>query len=302
VKRVVIIGSAGQDGRILRAQLDGNSEIIGVDRGEIHASNATGWKTPVDVLDFESIASLVRSFVPDELYYLAAHHHASEDKPGATPALVQASLQIHVVGWTHTLEAIATHAPHARAFYASSSHVFGSPPTTIQDETTPLAPTGVYGVTKAAGMHMTRLYRTRGLFASSGILYNHESSYRGAAFVSRKIVTAARAQQRVRLGRLDAVVDWGFADDTVRAMRAILNHAVAADFVVATGKPHTVRDFAALAYGARRLDWRDYVDEDVSVLRKEQSVLIGDASKLRTATGWSPSVTFEEMVVKLVND
>lgn len=301
MKRVVVVGSAGQDGRILREQLRGAAAVVGVDRTELHAEG-TGWASPVDVLDFASVASLVRDFAPDELYYLAAHHHAAEDQPEPAHLLVRTSLDVHVVGWTHALEAIGAHAPRCRAFYASSSHVFGAPASPTQDESTPVAPTGVYGITKAAGMHVARLYRARGVFASCGILYNHESVLRGPSFLSAKIAAAARERTRVRLGRLDATVDWGFADDTVRAMRAILAHESPGDFVVATGIPHTVRDFASAAFASVGLDWRDYVEEDVSVLRKPQATLVGDARKLREATGWSPSVTFDQMVARLVVD
>lgn len=289
MKRVVVVGSAGQDGTILCEQLR-DAEVVGVDVGG-----------PTNVLVAESIEKLVREVAPDELYYLAAYHHAAEDAQGSTPALLRASFDAHVTGFTNALEAIATRAPACRVFYASSSHVFGAPASPTQDESTPIAPINAYGITKAAGMHVARLYRRRGVFASSGVLYNHESTLRAPSFVSRKIVDAARAKKRVRLGRLDAVVDWGFADDTVRAMRAILAHTSPDDFVVATGVPHTVRDFAAVAYASVGADWREYVDEDATVLQKEHITLVGDSRKLRAMTGWSPSVSFEEMVAKLVD-
>jgi GDPmannose 4,6-dehydratase len=299
VKRVVVVGSEGQDGSILRDQLRGTAAVIGIDRGTVRAEDAT-WTSSVDILDYPSISALVRSFSPDELYYLAAHHHSAEDAPEPMPALVRASLDVHVVGWTNVLEAIATLAPECRAFYASSSHVFGAPSSSVQDEETPLAPIGVYGLTKVAGMNVARIYRQRGVFAACGILFNHESARRPAGFLSQRITSAARSKSRVRLGQLDAIVDWSWADDTVRAMRAILSHDVPDDFVVATGISHTVRDFAHAAYAAVGLDSRSYVDQDESVLRKKNATLVGNSKKLRTATGWRPSVTFEEMVVKLV--
>lgn len=289
MKRVLVVGSAGQDGRILIEQLRGVDEVTAIDRGD-----------STNVLDFDSIAELVRARAPDQIYYLAAHHHAAEDVQEPTPVLLRASYDVHVVGLTNLLEATERHAPACRTFYASSSHVFGAPSSPTQNELTPIAPVGVYGITKVMGMLVARLYRRRGLFVSCGILYNHESVLRGTSFVSQKIAAAARAKTRVRLGRLDAIVDWGFADDTVRAMRSILAHSVADDFVVATGEPHTVRDFAAAAYAAVALDWRAYVDEDATVLHKEQATLVGDSQKLRDATGWRPSITFEEMVGKLV--
>jgi GDPmannose 4,6-dehydratase len=150
-------------------------------------------------------------------------------------------------------------------------------------------------------MGVAALFRQRGLFVSCGILYNHESRYRPVGFLSQKIATAARNRGRIRIGRLDATVDWGWADDTVRAMRAILAADAPDDFVVATGVPHTVRDFVDVAFRAVGLDWRDYVEEDERVLHKEQATLIGNATKLRTVTGWKPSVSFEEMVARLVS-
>jgi len=312
-RRVLVVGSAGQDGSILVERLSAEGcALVGLDRGVAQSVGGAPDAVGVALGDRDAVRALVSRFAPDEIYYLAAHHHSSEEGPGADLAeTFHAMTSVHVSWLVDVLEAVRQSAPRARVVYASSSHVFGEPSTSTQDESTPIAPTGIYGITKAAGMHACAFYRRRGVEASSVILYNHESPRRRGTFVSQRIVQGARralenehAGERfsLRLGRLDAVVDWGYAPDYVDAMLRVarLEPGRAGDFVVATGVPHTVRDFAAAAFSAVGLDWREYVEEDSSLLRQGLPVLVGDASKLRAATGWRPSVTFDEMVEILI--
>jgi GDPmannose 4,6-dehydratase len=206
----------------------------------------------------------------------------------------------------HFLEAIRRFSPATRLFYAASSHVFGSPRVPLQDEDTPLAPANVYGVTKAAGLLTCRYYRAvHGVYAAAGILYNHESPLRGPGFVSQKIVSGAvdikcGRRDRLVLGDLSAAVDWGYAPDYVEAMRLILRLPRAEDFVVATGRKRTVRDFVKAVCRRLDLDWRACVAENPGVLTKKKAVLVGNAAKLRRLTGWKPSVDFDGMVDRLV--
>jgi GDPmannose 4,6-dehydratase len=196
----------------------------------------------------------------------------------------------------------------ARLFFASSSLVFGYPDETPQNEDTPLRPICAYGATKLAGMNICDIYRREhGMFCSSGILFNHESPYRPAQFVTKKIVSAAvnvhlGLQDELKVGSLVAQADWGSAGDYVRAMRAILSLPEPDDFVVATGKPRSVRDFARAAFGALGMEYEKYVREDPSLLQRtvRKVPLVGDASKLTAATGWSPQTGFEEMVREMV--
>lgn len=303
----IIIGGEGQDGRLLRNHLRrARRDVISVDRGATRADppRAIG---PVDVLDAAAVSGLIGSTKPAEVYYLAAYHHAAEAAPPEPAELLRRSFAIHVDGVVNVLEAIRTTSPATRLFYAASSHVFGDAAGPMQDETTPLQPRCAYGITKAAGMQCCRLYRSaHGVFASVGILYNHESSLRREQFVSQKIVRAAVAaargsREKLVLGDLSARIDWGYAPDFVDAMARILSLDRPDDFVIATGEAHTVGEFATIAYEAVGLEAAAYVEQDPSILHKPGLTLIGDSAKLRAATGWKPSVTFQQMVQALVH-
>lgn len=303
MKQALIIGVTGQDGTLLAEQLQ--AEGIGfTGLSSAGVVGADGRVTQAGTLsDAEFVRSVVKATAPDLVYYLAAHHHSSQDADLANEAeLWKRSLDVQVHGLGNVLEALRAHAPDARLFYAASSHVFGAPSTSPQNETTPLAPNNVYGVTKVMGMELCRYYRrVHGFFASVGILYNHESAYRKAKFLSQKIICGAleikagRTKQLV-LGDLSARVDWGYAADYVDAMTRILKLAEPSEFVVATGEAHSVRDFASSAFECVGLDHRDFVKEDPSIIRKSNTVLIGDAGKLRRETGWAPSLPFADMV------
>ena len=289
----MIVGCDGQDGRLLHELLAGRGyDLVGIARGN----------KAVDIAAAEQVFDLVRRFKPHEIYYLAAFHHSSEDRPIDPIELFRRSQQVHVLSLVNFLEAIRRFSKSTRLFYAASSHVFGAPKSSRQDESTPLAPNNVYGLTKAAGLMTCRHYRAQhGLFVSVGILYNHESALRGPAFVSQKIVQGALAvkagrQKRLVLGDLSAEVDWGYAPDYVEAMRRILRHVRPDDFVVSTGIKHTVRDFAKAACARLGLDWRACVRENPRVLTKKKAVLVGNSAKLQRATGWKPSVDFAGLV------
>jgi GDPmannose 4,6-dehydratase len=215
-------------------------------------------------------------------------------------------LDTHVNGAVNFLEALSVHCPRARFFYAASSHVFGHPEAPVQNELTPFKPVSVYGITKAAGVEACRFYRREhGVFASVGILYNHESPFRRPDFVSQKTVRAAvrirhGSQERLVVGDLSARIDWGWAPDYVEAMVRVLELSQPDDFVIATGGSHTVLEFVQEAFGALGLDWSEHVEEDRSVIRRGPVSLAGDASKLHQETGWRPTTTFPQIVRKLV--
>jgi len=259
-----------------------------------------------DIGDPAAIAGFVRQQQPAEIYFLAAHHHSSEDLPEGEGELFRQSMRTHFDGAVNFLDAIALHARASRFFYAASSHVFGPPAATMQSEATPLQPETVYAITKAAGMMACRRYReTQRVFASAGILYNHESPLRSERFVSRKIACAAARIARdgggsVELGDLEARVDWGYAPDYVDAMHRILQLERPGEFVVATGETHTVREFAEIAFRSAGLDYRRHVMARPELLARQNPPRIGDASRLRRETGWAPSIGFEEMVRRMV--
>lgn len=300
MKTAIIVGANGQDGYYL-------SELLKA-RGDTVYGLTRGGET--DILSRDDVFALMKRVQPGEVYYLAAFHHSAEDKEleGNDSLLFERSHAVHVQGLLHLLDAIAGVSPHTKLFYAASSHIFGTPGIQPQTESTPLEPTGVYGITKTMGIHCCRYFRReRGVFAAVGILYNHESPRRAPKFLSQKIARGVLAfqrdpAQRITLGDLTATVDWGYAPDYVEAMTRILALPAADEFIIATGQPHTVEDFLRAACEHAGVDWRKAAQTKPGLLTKKPVLLIGDSSKLRNATGWSPSVTFEEMVRRLVDE
>jgi GDPmannose 4,6-dehydratase len=309
VRHALIIGAGGQDGRLLaRLLLDREYAVRGWIHSELKAP-APCECAVIDIVQTALVEAELRRSPPDEIYYLAAFHHATEDAVELSVAeLLRCSFDVHVLGLLNVLQAMEECCPRTRLFYAASSHVFGTPESEWQNEDTSLAPNSAYGISKAAGLQCCQLYRRqKGTFAATGILFNHESPLRKPSFLSQKIVRGAlRAQRdpayRLVLGDLEARVDWGYAPDYVDAMFRILQLPEASDFVVASGEMHTVRQFAQAAFGALGLDWRRYVETDTRLLKKTSYPLRGDSSKLRAATGWAPTMSFVELVAGLVHE
>ena len=307
MKRAMVVGSAGQDGRILMQRLGREGHFaLGIDVQGVQ-STAPVDLPAIDILQAASVQRAVELIRPDEVYYLAAFHHSAQDRPDNDAALFEKGFAIHVVGLLNFLEAIRLASRQTRLFYAASSRVFGPPATPLQDESTPLNPDCAYGISKAAGMRCVRFYRqVHTLFAASGILYNHESALRPPQFVTQKIIRGALAiqsgkQAKLVLGDLDATVDWGYAPDYVDAMIRILDQPQAEDFIIATGEAHTVREFVEIVFGLLGLDWKQYVAQAPGLVASQGRSLIGNAGRLRTATGWRPSVSFAEMVGLLLS-
>jgi len=303
MKRAIIVGADGQDGTLL-AQLLTQRSIPHLGVGRTGLRESSGEKSgPIELGDAKAVEALVKAHPPSHVFYLAAHHHSSQDPLDAGLAdLWASSLEVQVLGLVHFLEALRLHAPAARLFYASSSHVFGSPAPSPQTEETPLAPDNIYGITKVAGMQACRHYREQqGVFASVGILYNHESIYRQDKFLSKKIIRGALAikqgrEQNLVLGNLSAEADWGYAPDYVEAMVRILDVPQTGDFIVATGQLHTVREFVQIVFDQLGLDVSKHVIENSALVRPGQGRLVGDTRRLEQATGWRPTLSFEEMV------
>jgi GDPmannose 4,6-dehydratase len=306
MRTALIVGASGQDGRLLARLLRQRGVTV-------HGWSRTAPVDPpcpcdqVDLLKPFEVSRALAMLQPHEIYYLAAFHHATEEVVELpTAEILQRSLEVHVVGLQNILETLKLQRREARLFYAASSHVFGPSAAGLQDEETPLQPVGPYAISKAAGLRCCQRYRQEaGVFAATGILFNHESSLRKSSFLSQKIVRGALRARRVPrskliLGDLDARVDWGYAPDYAEAMFRILQLPEADDFVVASGELHSVREFAEIAFRAVGRDWRDHVEVDPSLLKKSPTVLCGDSGKLRRASGWRPSVSFEEMGRTLV--
>ena len=291
-----IIGSGGQDGRLLTSRLEQlDYSVVGVRRNSLDITQ------PAAVDDF------VRRTAPDEVYFLAAHHHSSQQVPDDEGAMFRHSNAVHFVATVNFLDAIARLSARTRMFFASSSLIFAAADAgQSQSEATVPQPEGAYAVTKVAGMQACGHFRrTKGVFVSSGILFNHESLLREEQFLSRQIVcSAARiklgATDKLELGDLDARVDWGYAPDYVDAMHRILQLGEPQDFIIATGELHTVRDFVAFAFGSVGLDYREHVIVNPAKLRRVNTARRGDATKLRTLCNWAPSRSFKTMVEEMV--
>jgi GDPmannose 4,6-dehydratase len=305
--RALIIGHAGQDGRILWDQLAARGfSLVGISRSTVRAWHAD-WNAAVDVTDAQAVRAFMADFAPEQIYYLAAHHHSSQDTGSGDADAWEESWNVHVHGFANVLRAARESSPDVRVFYASSSRVFGEAITSPQDESTPLRPVCIYGVTKVSAMVLADYYRrTHGLFVSCGILFNHESPLRGAQFVSQRVVGGLNAiksghAESLQVGSLGARVDWGYAPDYTRAMQLILESGQAGDFVIATGRTHSVRDMVAIAAEYLGIEWEGRVVETARILKRAPQELCGDASRLRRLTGWEPSVDFREMIHILVD-
>ena len=309
--RALITGITGQDGSYLaELLLEKGYEVHGMvrrastekfDRIEHLRERITLHQG--DLLDQRSLVDALRAARPDEVYNLAAMSFVAVS--WIQPTL---TAEFTGVGVTRMLEAVREVCPDARFYQASSSEMFGKVREVPQTEATPLHPRSPYGAAKAYGHHITVNYReSYGLFACSGILFNHESPRRGLEFVTRKITWHAAAISlglvgELRLGNLDAERDWGYARDYVHAMWLMLQQDRADDYLIATGVTHTVRECARLAFERVGLDWERYVVVDDSLMRPaEVDALVGDASKARRVLGWEPTTSFQELIALMVD-
>lgn len=317
MKKALITGITGQDGSYLaELLLSKGYEVHGVIRRSSSPNTARidhllggDGESPAlvtlhygDLTDSSRMISLVESVQPEEVYNLAAQSHVrvSFDEPEYTG-------DVTGLGSTRLLEAIRITGVKSRFYQASSSEMFGAsaPP---QSELTPFYPRSPYGAAKVYSFWITKNYReSYGMFATNGILFNHESPRRGETFVTRKITKAvariaAGLQDTLVLGNLDAIRDWGYAPEYVEAMWMMLQADEPDDFVVATGTEYTVRDFLGFAFGRVGLEWEKYVGFDEKFVRPaEVDSLIGDSSKIRSRTGWSPKVMTPELAQIMVD-
>jgi GDPmannose 4,6-dehydratase len=309
-KTALITGVTGQDGSYLaELLLEQGYRVVGMTRRtstDVHEriGHLAGRIEIVsgDLLDQSSMSSIIAGVRPHEIYNLAAQSFVptSWQQPVLTG-------EFTALGVTRVLEAIRGVDPSIKFYQASSSEMFGKVQTVPQNEQTPFYPRSPYGVAKLYGHWITVNYReSYDIYASSGILFNHESPRRGKEFVTRKISDGvARIKlgiaTELRLGNLDAKRDWGFAGDYVRAMWMMLQRDQPEDFVVASGRTHEVRDFVRLAFAAVDLDWEPYTVVDPRFYRPaEVDLLVGDAAKAKRVLGWAAEVSFEELVQRMV--
>jgi len=310
-RRALVTGLGGQDGSYLAELLvQRGYDVVGVVRraGEEY-ENLAGVRDRVeivqaDLLDQDALAAVLRAHAPREVYNLAS--------PSFVPMSWQQPVltaEFAAVGVTSLLEGIRAVDPGIRVYQASSSEIFGEPVEVPQSEATPLAPVTPYGVAKAYGHFIVGSYRRRyGLHASCGILYNHESPRRPVDFLPSKVAHAAAAislglESELALGDLEAQRDWGYARDYVEAMWRMLQRDQPADYVIATGELHTVRELTEVAFAHVGLDWGEHVRVDESLKRGQAELhhLVGDASRAHRELDWSPGVGFQELVRLLVD-
>ena len=314
LKRALVTGVNGQDGSYLaELLLERGYEVHGVVRRDAledpahRLANIRGiqdrLRLHVSALDNPlSVYKIVSDVKPDECYHLASSSFVSYNFEDEASIVASNFVATHSL-----LSALKELVPACRIYFAGSSEMFGAAKSSPQTEATPFNPRSVYGISKLAAFHLARNYREHHrMFIAAGILYNHESPRRGYQFVTRKISSSvARIKlglaPGLALGNLDARRDWGYAPDYVRAMYAMLQQAKPADYVIATGVGHTVRDFLRIAFSTADLDFERYVTVDQSYFRPSEAVeLRGDASLARRDLGWAPSKRFEEMVAEMV--
>jgi GDPmannose 4,6-dehydratase len=311
MRTALITGITGQDGSYLAEFLLAKGyRVVGV----VRRSSTTPYEriahlvdrielVSADLLDQTSLTEAVHDCAPDEIYNLGAQSfvQASWYQPVLTG-------EFTALGVTRILEAMKKAAPKARFYQASSSEMFGKVVETPQKETTPFYPRSPYGVAKVYGHWITVNYRESfGLYAVSGILFNHESPRRGLEFVTRKVSDAAARiklgqQKELHMGNLDAHRDWGYAGDYVEAMWMMLQQKEPDDYVIGTGVSHSVRDLCEVAFKHVGLDYRDFVKLDQKFLRPaEVDLLVADPSKAKKKLGWTPKVSFETLVKMMVD-
>jgi GDPmannose 4,6-dehydratase len=315
-KKALITGVSGQDGSYLAELLvEKGYEVHGfVRRVALEDPEHRLWRIrrlvdkirlhPAELDSQSAVLETIRNVKPDECYHLAARSFVSYSFDDEF-----STINSNINGALFVLSSLRQAAPDCRFYFAGSSEMFGNPSSFPQNESTCFNPRSPYGISKVAGLHLSRSYRAfYGLHACCGILYNHESPRRGFEFVTRKITHTVALikmglEKELRLGNLEAARDWGFAGDYVKAMWLMLQHDSPDDYVIATGKLHTVRELAALAFQVVGLNWEDHVVFDERFVRPTEAVpLTGDASKAAEKLGWRPEIGFEELITKMVEN
>jgi len=308
MKIAVIVGIKGQDGQFLLNYLKNhNYSVIGFDIN-YSISTENQWRDKLSINSFNDVSHFIKTTKPDEIYYLAAYHHSSEDRIDNEIELLNKSYEINVLSYANFLEAVRMYSNKTKLFYAASCHIFGDPANTRQNENTVYNPMSAYSMTKYSGLKLSEYYRNKfSIFASVGILYNHESELRSDKFVSKKIVkTAVEIKNKVKnklvIGNLDAEIDWGYAADFVEAFVKILKCEVPENFIIATGQIQKLNDFIQYVFEYLELDWQNYVRQDGTLLtRSTNGIYCGDYNKLKKMTGWEPKTVLKTIAELMVD-
>ncbi|MCF7966207.1 GDP-mannose 4,6-dehydratase [Methylobacter sp. Wu8] len=325
MKKALITGITGQDGSFLaELLLEKGYQVFGLARKEswYRQNNASHLSGRVEILfgdmsEGVDIASAIQDAKPDEIYNLA-----SQSRPGESWSRAPETLLVNGLGAVRLFEAVRHHCPACRVYHASSSEMFGQASIVPQSEETPFNPVNPYAAAKVYAHQMAKIYReSYGLYIASGILFNHESERRPLHFLTQKVAYGAACaalgiidspdinemgrpivqRGKLALGNLDIARDWGYASDFVYAMWLMLQRERADDFVIGTGKLHTLRDLCETAYSSVDRDWRESVVSDPALVRPmESGQTLADPSKANKLLGWEPTISFDEMVKKMV--
>jgi GDPmannose 4,6-dehydratase len=325
MKSALITGITGQDGSFLAEfLLEKGYRVFGLSRRAswYQANNASHLAERIEILfgdlaEGVDIASAVQDAQPDEIYNLG-----SQSRPGESWVRAPETMVVNGLGAIRLFEAVRHHCPACRVYHASSSEMFGQVRTLPQNESTPFNPVNPYAAAKVYAHHMVKIYReSYGLYIVSGLLFNHESERRPLHFLTQKVAYGAACAAlgildspdlnemgkpivqhgKVALGNLDVARDWGYAGDFVRAMWLMLQQKQPEDFVIGTGELHTLKDLCQIAYACVGKDWRDSIVSDPAFARPlESGQTLADPTKARERLGWEPTVSFSEMVEKMV--
>jgi len=310
-KKAMITGIAGQDGSYLAELLFGKGyEVYGIDKSIDNLSDKTKDSITslfaIDLIQPKLIKSLILDIAPDEIYHLAAYHFSTQQDGNRLNSFLPFNA-INLLVTNEILETINKTLSNCRFFFASSSHIFGNVDHYPQNEKTPYKPESFYAITKAAGNELCRFFRAfHNVYASVGILYNHESPHRPLSFVTAQIAEAAAKASlglpvKLFLKDINAIVDWGAAQDYVNAMWLTLQRNSSDDYIIASGKPHSIREFSKIAFAHFGLNYKDYVFQEPSANICPRIPLIGDSSKLKNECKWTQQIGFHDLVIEMVN-
>ncbi len=309
-KKALITGVSGQDGSYLAEYLYNKGyHVHGVDRSFAHLPSQVkkiiSELHKIDLTKPKLLKKLIRKILPDEIYHLAAYHFSSQ-RSGNMEMSFEPFNSINLLATNEILDTIRRNFIKCRFFYASSSHIFGKVDHYPQNEKTPYRPDSFYSITKAAGNELCKFYRDyHGVYASVGILYNHESPRRPLSFVTSQIAEAAAKashgmQVRLALRDLDAIVDWGAAQDYVHAMWLTLQQSCGDDYVIASGVPRRVHEFSKVAFDFVGLNANNFIFQGQAIKDNKGFPSVGDSSKIKNRCGWHPAISFNDLVIDMV--
>lgn len=260
----------------------------------------------INILDKTQVNKLIQTYIPHEIYYLAAYHHSSQDQVPSDQALFQKSREIHVDGYFNILQAVQQYSPLTTICYASSCLIYGGSQTAQQNELTLPVPNWIYGITKLEWMHLGNWFAEKyNLHIINAILYNHESEFRSPKFVSMKIIQWAIniskwLQDYITLWDISTQVDRGYAGDYVEAMHALLQTDKVGDYIISSWSLHTIQDLVEIVFDYFKLDWEKYIVTDTNIVQRKRGILFGDLSKIVNDIWWKPTLWFREMIIQMI--